>query len=74
MQKSLRSNPSALTSPPMANPPIRKKLHQLMGWIYLLGQPLVMALNGTINLTIMLIYSHMSIIQVMQHPSYQVPY
>jgi len=65
MQKSLHSNPSALTNPTMANPHGRKKLHQLMGWIYLSGQPLVIALSGTINLTIMLTYNHMSIIQVM---------
>ncbi len=45
-----------------------------MGWIYLSGQPLVIALSGTVNMMIMLIYSHMSIIQVLQHPSYQVPY
>ncbi len=45
-----------------------------MGWIYLLGQPLVIALSGTINLMIMLTYNHMLIIQVLQHMSYQVPY
>ncbi len=45
-----------------------------MGWIYLSKQPLVIALNGTINLMIMLTYTRISIIQVLQNPSYQVPY
>ncbi len=58
----------------MANPLTKMKLHQFMGWIYLLKQPMVIALSGTANLMIMLIYSHMLLIQVLQHPSYQVPY
>ncbi len=72
MQKLLCNKPFALTSPPMANPPARTKLHQLMGWIYLSRQPLVITLSRIVNLMIMLTYSHMLLIQVLQHPSYQV--
>ncbi len=45
-----------------------------MNLICLLGQPSMKALDGTINLTMMLICNHMSIIQALQHPSYQLPY
>jgi len=63
----------------MANMPVNKKMHHLMGWICLSRPPSMIGtylneLNGIINLTMMLICNHMSMIQAMQHPSYQLRY
>jgi len=68
MKKFLCSNASVLTSLPMANPLAKMKLHKLMGWIYLSGQPLVIALSETINLMITLTYSYMSPESYNTHP------